>query len=534
MSNFQSKKKLVELLLKCKSISNRQTRGRIVAELSYFDHIEHHDVDRIHVFNIVESSLDYPDGLGKLLDILQFFEGNAIPMQKLKQYVDLTYPSTITKNDFNNSKQIDIASLAVQERIRKAKCLALINELVSIIQRSLLNEEKLKSIYRYCLPEQLRSKCQFSQSEHQIVESLIILFDINLKESEHAFSACLFAKIVESMSRTSLKVDEWIDLAISEMNQDFRRSTVESEASEICSKLDAEIKAQEENKDNADNYHVQEIVIRVTENDPNGYDNILVDIFEVREVKHLGKKEEYLNKLESIKTNVQSLSGEIRQKLKNHLRYLAWIELLLPLELMDINFEFVESKVESLIGRHIVIRRFKDRHKNISATKKTEATNQEIFQIRLWSEIRSKLFRGQGYPVRDFHHSITRSCLDDFNQLCWDLDSNQKICCTISEDHPHSDFKRLTKQHLASGIPIMIWPGKEYRLQAQDQDVIELLNQSAERLPREVNKLRKKRLGASQKRYAENNLFFIYDDPRRMRVAAEADEDLSFLEEAND
>ena len=85
--NFETKTKLINALLACPSMSNRQTRNAIVNDLpgDIKNNITRSDVDRVDVSNIVTTCENYANGLDTLIEIVRVFEGNSIPHQKLDQ-----------------------------------------------------------------------------------------------------------------------------------------------------------------------------------------------------------------------------------------------------------------------------------------------------------------------------------------------------------------------------------------------------------------------------------------------------------------
>lgn len=85
--SFQECAELVQYLLAIASIANRTSRATVIEQLpaGIKTKIAYSEVDKIHVFNIVKTCLEYPNGMEELRDRLQFFEGGSIPMQQFKE-----------------------------------------------------------------------------------------------------------------------------------------------------------------------------------------------------------------------------------------------------------------------------------------------------------------------------------------------------------------------------------------------------------------------------------------------------------------
>ncbi|MCP4702024.1 MAG: hypothetical protein GY862_34975, partial [Gammaproteobacteria bacterium] len=80
---------LVVLLLACPSMQNSESRKAIVKELPHYiaNSIEAAASSSVHVLNIVNACMNYPDGLKQLLKILQYFDRNTIQLQKVNKFM---------------------------------------------------------------------------------------------------------------------------------------------------------------------------------------------------------------------------------------------------------------------------------------------------------------------------------------------------------------------------------------------------------------------------------------------------------------
>ncbi len=88
--NFELKTKLVDALLSCTSMSDRDSRNAVVNELrsKIKSSISRNNTDRIDVVNIVSRCLDYPDGINELASILRTFEGGSTGMQNVERVLN--------------------------------------------------------------------------------------------------------------------------------------------------------------------------------------------------------------------------------------------------------------------------------------------------------------------------------------------------------------------------------------------------------------------------------------------------------------
>ena len=117
--DLQSKNKLAQKLLACRSFKDRQLRNRIIKDLDFCDRIERSDTDFDDVMNIVRSALYYVGGLDKLLQVLEIYEGrSSLPMAGLKSTVQLLtltnhLSSIIEKSYVDDSSFDDVMSSVV-------------------------------------------------------------------------------------------------------------------------------------------------------------------------------------------------------------------------------------------------------------------------------------------------------------------------------------------------------------------------------------------------------------------------------------
>lgn len=85
--SFKQRATLVKSLLLIPSIADSARRAAVIDELPdrIKTNIAYNSVAKTHVFNLVNTCLQYSNGMQELTDILQFFEDDSIPMQQFKQ-----------------------------------------------------------------------------------------------------------------------------------------------------------------------------------------------------------------------------------------------------------------------------------------------------------------------------------------------------------------------------------------------------------------------------------------------------------------
>ena len=90
---FEEKQHLVELLLKCQSIKSPQDRSVIIGKLPFWDDIKISEVPKVHVFNIVETCLNFDNGFKLLVKRLEYFDGETEPFKDLVEFLgEISFP----------------------------------------------------------------------------------------------------------------------------------------------------------------------------------------------------------------------------------------------------------------------------------------------------------------------------------------------------------------------------------------------------------------------------------------------------------
>ena len=85
--NFSERAELVTLLLAISSIADRTSRATIIDEFppEIKANIVYSQKDKTHVLSMVNTCLQYSNGMQDLESILSFFEDDSIPMERFKQ-----------------------------------------------------------------------------------------------------------------------------------------------------------------------------------------------------------------------------------------------------------------------------------------------------------------------------------------------------------------------------------------------------------------------------------------------------------------
>lgn len=86
--SWQDRAGLIDSLLACPTIQNRDSREAVLALLNsqISNAIPRHSVSRVDVTNIVGTCLNYSAGVQELIEIVGFFEGDSASMQHLRRF----------------------------------------------------------------------------------------------------------------------------------------------------------------------------------------------------------------------------------------------------------------------------------------------------------------------------------------------------------------------------------------------------------------------------------------------------------------
>ena len=87
--SLREKEQLVDKLLACRTMRDRNSRNQAVQELSFADIIDRdsNTTNKDDVMNIVNRCLDFSDGLLQLIERIEYREENSQPMQQLRVFV---------------------------------------------------------------------------------------------------------------------------------------------------------------------------------------------------------------------------------------------------------------------------------------------------------------------------------------------------------------------------------------------------------------------------------------------------------------
>jgi len=100
----EQKLDLVSVLLECSTMQDSNSRLAVLKQLpsKIFRNIRDASQSKIHVMNIVNTCLDYEDGLIKLVESLRFFEEDSLPMREVD--------NTLNQLGFNQKKSTPTAT----------------------------------------------------------------------------------------------------------------------------------------------------------------------------------------------------------------------------------------------------------------------------------------------------------------------------------------------------------------------------------------------------------------------------------------
>jgi hypothetical protein len=85
----REKEQLVDTLLACRTMRDRNSRNQVVQELSFADSIDRdsNTTNKDDVMNIVNRCLDFSEGLQQLVERIEYREENSLPMEQLRIFV---------------------------------------------------------------------------------------------------------------------------------------------------------------------------------------------------------------------------------------------------------------------------------------------------------------------------------------------------------------------------------------------------------------------------------------------------------------
>ncbi len=86
---FHKKAELIDLLLKCPTVENKDTRHVLLGEMpsDITTGIQANDRAKVHVINIVNACMDHSDGFEHLMKVLRFFDGNTKQFKELEEFI---------------------------------------------------------------------------------------------------------------------------------------------------------------------------------------------------------------------------------------------------------------------------------------------------------------------------------------------------------------------------------------------------------------------------------------------------------------
>src|SRR5947209_1725882 len=91
----REKEQLVDKLLACRTMRDRNSRDQVVQELSFAASIvrDSNTTDKADVMNIVNRCLDFSDGLQQLIERIEYREENSQPIQHLRHFLQILFSS---------------------------------------------------------------------------------------------------------------------------------------------------------------------------------------------------------------------------------------------------------------------------------------------------------------------------------------------------------------------------------------------------------------------------------------------------------
>jgi hypothetical protein len=138
----KEKEQLVDTLLACRTMRDRNSRNQVVQELSFADSLERdsNTTNKVDVMNIVNRCLDYSDGLLQLIERVEYREENSQPMQHLSKFLQILFSSP-------QSLTITIDSLAKLYKLTSSVHMAK-EVLHKLYRQTGVNDGRLPRIYQ--------------------------------------------------------------------------------------------------------------------------------------------------------------------------------------------------------------------------------------------------------------------------------------------------------------------------------------------------------------------------------------------------
>jgi len=87
--NPKKLRELIDLLLECNMMSNDNSRDIVVADLppEIRTSIIRNDAAKLDVRNILDTCLKHTNGLTELLDVIRYYDGNTLTMQRIDEFL---------------------------------------------------------------------------------------------------------------------------------------------------------------------------------------------------------------------------------------------------------------------------------------------------------------------------------------------------------------------------------------------------------------------------------------------------------------
>ncbi|MCP4695975.1 MAG: hypothetical protein GY862_03865, partial [Gammaproteobacteria bacterium] len=110
--NFKQKERLVELLLELPCIQDEAQRRMLLRELPSHiaSAIQANDIPRVHVISIINSCIEYNDGLEYLLDVLRFFDGEKLSFQGVEDFITTSCDLKPSEEKHSNEDRLCITA----------------------------------------------------------------------------------------------------------------------------------------------------------------------------------------------------------------------------------------------------------------------------------------------------------------------------------------------------------------------------------------------------------------------------------------
>ena len=480
---FEEKGKLVDALLECPCMSDRNIRDAIVNQLGEMkNNVQRNSVARVDVIHIVSACLNFPDGFKRLLQVVHFYEGPSIA----RQGVDELW-SRISKPHVALDSQ-------------RA-------ELFAIAKKVALADDELKKLYQASLPVDFPPDSEAKT----LLPILQHLWDIPLQPDK----TLPILDFVERLARqtnegkVANELRNWTDEIVTSLELGLQQADIDR----MRNKLDIEPVATQ-----GPPYLLVEV--HPVQSSQNKQKSFRVEVSFWRGKKHAAylHTDEEARPLKHIPALLEDVLSNLAVEIPAEMPDLV-IEFFLPRELMSYGIDQWNKKHkffnEIKLGQHhIVVVRSLDRAKD-PELQGYWRRKWQLFQTLKKSDYQKTVWIWEEKKEEKKYEPL---------ELYFSLIEAEYTCLGLPfrpTDDPPEDL--LLSEILAAGIPVALWPRPRDDAPSYingTQKMVEnilikcISNENLSDLPHLIQK--KRQQAKRNKHHPANYLTLLWDDPDRL------------------